>query len=112
MSSAKDAPLAIPPPGQSSNFNDLGSRGPAVVVVCCIFMSLMWPIFLSRIYSKLFILRSFGWDDVFAGLGAIGATACASSTIWLIAVKLVGPYEWDVRAAVATNDVIRVKNVR
>ena len=26
-------------------------------------MSLMWPIFLSRIYSKIFILREFSWDN-------------------------------------------------
>lgn len=63
MSSPKDYPVEIPPPGQSSNFNDPKSRGPATAAVCYIFVSLMWPILFSRLYSKVFILRKFGWDD-------------------------------------------------
>ena len=63
MSSPKGYPLEIRTRGQSSNFNDPGSRGPAIVAVCYVSMSLMWPIFLSRLYSKVFILRNFGLDD-------------------------------------------------
>ena len=39
----------------------------------------------------------------------IGATAYASITIWLIAVKGLGPHEWDVRATVWTETMWRVK---
>ena len=42
----------------------------------------------------------------------IGATAFASCTIWLIAVKLVGPHDWDVRAVVNTETADRVGNVQ
>ena len=42
----------------------------------------------------------------------IGATAYASSTIWLIAVKFIGPHDWDVRAVVITDSAVRVGNVQ
>ena len=63
MSSIKDFPLGPPPPGQLSNFKDPETRGPAIVAVCYVSLALMWPIFLSRLYTKVFILRQFGWDD-------------------------------------------------
>ena len=63
MSSLENLPLEPPPPGQISNFKDPETRGPAVLVVCYILMSLMWPIFLSRLYTKIVILRTFGWED-------------------------------------------------
>ena len=63
MASVDDYPLQPPPPGQSSNFIDPKSRGPAVVAVCCTFISLMWLFFLLRLYSKTWVIRKVGWDD-------------------------------------------------
>ena len=57
MSSSEDYPLHPAPPGQSSNFSNPASRGPAIVALCYIFISLMWPICLLRLYSKVCILR-------------------------------------------------------
>ena len=63
MASLEDLPLLPPPQGQSSNFDNPETRGPAIVAVCSVFLSLMWPIFLLRLYSKLRIVRAPGWDD-------------------------------------------------
>ena len=63
MSSLEDLPLQPPPPGQISNFIDPSSRGPAIVAVCYVFIALLWPIFLLRLYSKVFVIRKFWWDD-------------------------------------------------
>ena len=63
MSSIEDIPLEPPPHGQTSNFKDPKSVGPAIVVLCSVFLSLMWPIFLLRIYSAIRIIRVFGWED-------------------------------------------------
>ena len=63
MASFDDYPLQPPPPGQLSNFIDPKSRGPVVVAVCCTFISLMWLILLSRLYSKAWVIRIIGWDD-------------------------------------------------
>ena len=63
MASLDDYPLQPPPPGRSSNFIDPKSRGPVVVAVCYTSISLMWPILLSRLYSKARVIRRVGWDD-------------------------------------------------
>lgn len=59
----ENIPLGAPPAGQSSNFENPDTRGPAVVVVCSVFIALMWPFLLLRLYSKVWVIRSFGWDD-------------------------------------------------
>ena len=56
-------PLQPPPPGQTSNFIDPESRGPAIIILCSVFIGIMWPIFILRLYSKVWVIRSFGWDD-------------------------------------------------
>lgn len=63
MASLETFPLQPPPPGQISNFIDPETRGPAVRDLCYIFIVLMWPIFLMRLYSKAWVIRKFGWDD-------------------------------------------------
>ena len=63
MESFENYPLQPPPPGVTSNFSNPENRGPAIVVLCSVFIALMWPIFLLRLYSKLWVIRSFGWDD-------------------------------------------------
>lgn len=59
----ENIPLGAPPAGQLSNFENPDTRGPAVVVVCSVFIALMWPFLLLRLYSKVWVIRSFGWDD-------------------------------------------------
>ena len=59
----EDYPLHPPPPGQISNFENPESRGPAIVILCSVFIGIMWPIFVLRLYSKVWVIRRFGWDD-------------------------------------------------
>ena len=59
----ENIPFGAPPPGQSSNFENPETRGPAVAVVCSVFIALLWPILLLRLYSKVWVTHSFGWDD-------------------------------------------------
>ena len=63
MSSLKNVPFQPPPPGQVSNFNNPESRGPTAVAIMYTFISLMWSLFLMRLYNKVWILRSLWWDD-------------------------------------------------
>ena len=63
MAFIENIPLQPPPPGQVSDFTNPESRGLAVVVVCYIFILIMWPIFLLRLYTKAFVTRKLGWDD-------------------------------------------------
>ena len=63
MSSIQDIPFIPPPPGQTSDFEHPRSRAPAVIVVSSVCLVLMWSVFLTRIYAKVWITRAFGWDD-------------------------------------------------
>ena len=62
-SASESVPLQPPPPGQISNFDNPESRGPAMVILCSVFIGIMWPILILRPYSKAWIIRRFGWDD-------------------------------------------------
>ena len=63
MASLDDYPFQPPPPGQKSNFVDPESRGPVIVAVCSTFVSFMWLVLLSRLYSKARVICKVGWDD-------------------------------------------------
>ena len=63
LAAFENYPLQAPPAGQTSNFIDPVTRGPAVIILCSIFIAIMWPIFLLRIYSKVWLIRKFWWDD-------------------------------------------------
>ena len=63
MASIDDYPLQPPPAGAKSNFVNPESRGPVIVAICYTFISLMWLILLSRLYSKAWVICKVGWDD-------------------------------------------------
>lgn len=56
-------PAVPPPPGVTPNFVDPETRAPVVIVFSAISLGLMWPVLATRTYTKVWILRSFGWDD-------------------------------------------------
>ena len=56
-------PLAPPTPPQISNFDDPVTLAHAIQAVSVVCLSLMIPFALIRIYSKAWIVKSFGWED-------------------------------------------------
>ena len=56
-------PLQLPPRGQIFEFDNRDTRGPAIVILCSIFLAIMWLVFILRLYSKVWVIRRFGWDD-------------------------------------------------
>ncbi len=56
-------PIATPPPGVIPNFDNPETRAPAVIAIIVVCLALMWPIFILRLYTKIWINHSFGWDD-------------------------------------------------
>ena len=56
-------PLVAPTPPQVSNFEDPSGYQSTFVAVSTICLSLMIPFAALRMYSKAWIVRSFGWDD-------------------------------------------------
>jgi hypothetical protein len=58
-----NTPLQLPPTGVNSNFENPETRAPLVIALTVVCLVLMWPTFLMRLYTKLWIMRSFGLDD-------------------------------------------------
>ena len=63
MTAFEEFPLQPPPSGQVSNFDSPETRGPAIVILCSLFLGIMWPVFALRLYSNVWVIRRYGWDD-------------------------------------------------
>ena len=63
LTAFEDYPLQPPPSGQFSNFDSPETRGPAIVLLCSIFLGIMWPVFILRLYSNVWVIRRYWWDD-------------------------------------------------
>lgn len=56
-------PALPPPPGISSKFIDPVTRAPAFVITCAVCITLMVICVTVRVYTKLYITKTWGWDD-------------------------------------------------
>lgn len=63
MANLPNFPAVLPPVGVIPNFKNPENRAPIFVAFNSLCLAVMWPIFVIRIYTKSWILRSFGWDD-------------------------------------------------
>ncbi len=88
-------PAMQPPPGFTSNFVDPETRS-YLVKTAAIISPIISGLFLTlRLYTRVFITRTLGWDDytcVMAMLCAIGF----SGTQWNLAHNGLGTHLWDV----------------
>lgn len=56
-------PLLPPPPDVSSNFINPTSRGDVYIGVGATFLALMFSFIVLRMWTKVVIMKSTGWDD-------------------------------------------------
>ncbi|EGD95458.1 hypothetical protein TESG_02939 [Trichophyton tonsurans CBS 112818] len=56
-------------------------RGPLVIILNSIFASLMLFVIFIRIFSRIHVSKSFGWDDVFIIAAVIPTLGCGTITI-------------------------------
>ncbi len=61
--SLEDIPGSPPPPGQLSNFLNPDSHAGLTIIICSIAMGLMVIFGILRVYSRIWIARSFTKDD-------------------------------------------------
>ena len=66
--------LALPP-GLGSNFTDLPTFAHDVIILCAISLTLMLPVSCIRLYSRIWISRSFELEDAACVIATAGATA-------------------------------------
>ena len=64
-------PALPPPPGVVSDFVHPHTRAKETIAISAICLSLMFPIVIMRLYSRLWIARSFRGDDGEPTLSAI-----------------------------------------
>jgi len=78
--------LSWPP----ANYINPVTRGPALIVVNAIFLSIATIVIILRVYSRLFVRKWWGWDDVFiclAYLSTVGVNVCIDLGV--------SDYHWD-----------------
>lgn len=68
----RDIPLSVLFSFPTPNYVDPVTRGPALIIVNAIFLSLCTIALLLRLYTRVFIKRWFGSDDVFIILAYVG----------------------------------------
>lgn len=64
------APALPPPLGVQSNFENPESQSHITVIPCAVIVGIMIILVFIRMYTKVYILKSLGWDDCMS--------ACAS----------------------------------
>ncbi|EKG21253.1 hypothetical protein MPH_01396 [Macrophomina phaseolina MS6] len=77
----RDIPLSVLFSFPTPNYVDPVTRGPALIIVNAIFLSLCTIALLLRLYTRVFIKRWFGSDDVFIILAYISTVALTINVI-------------------------------
>lgn len=62
-SDSSNTPVFPPPPGVVPDFLHPQTRATEIVAISAVCLSLMFPIVIMRLYSRLWIARSFRGDD-------------------------------------------------
>ncbi|KAM0802924.1 hypothetical protein BDR22DRAFT_887254 [Usnea florida] len=70
-----DIPGMLPPPGVIPNFDNPYNRGGTFTAVATIITVAMLIFVATKLYTKHFINKKLGWDDLTCFLGALAATA-------------------------------------
>ncbi|KAI0842711.1 hypothetical protein F5Y06DRAFT_133585 [Hypoxylon sp. FL0890] len=88
-------PGMTPPPGVTPNFVDPESVAPACRIITGVSLAMMYCFLVLRVYTRIWVTRSFGIDDFLCLVSAALATAfCA---VMFAALKFpLGPHQWDV----------------
>lgn len=63
LASLSDYPTLQPPAGVKSNFANPQSQNVPLFVVTSLLLGTMGAFVLNRVYTKMFIVRKYSWDD-------------------------------------------------
>ncbi|KAI4089242.1 MAG: hypothetical protein LQ348_005966 [Seirophora lacunosa] len=87
---------AIPPPsGIQSNFEDPPGRCYLTVIPCAAIVGVMIIFVFVRMYTKVYILKSIGWDDYTCMFAAVSSVVYLGFLMALYALGF-GVHEWDI----------------
>ncbi|SLM35587.1 40s ribosomal protein s12 [Lasallia pustulata] len=101
-------PGMVPPAGETPNFDNPYSRGETFTAVATTITVVMIILVINREYTKYFIIRKLGWDDLTCLLGALAATGYYISSLYEVKAGRVGIHQWNVRLTYLMSDVFLV----
>jgi hypothetical protein len=78
------------------NYIDPVTRGPALIYVCIVFSALSLAIVIARIYSRIFITRAPGADDLLVAIAAGGGIGLSVLLIIQEKTWYIGHHIWDI----------------
>ncbi|KAE8150334.1 hypothetical protein BDV25DRAFT_154543 [Aspergillus avenaceus] len=97
MASSTIVPAMNPPPGLTSNFIDPPYIGAKFVVVNAVFLPIAVLSLLLRTWTRLFVVRSFRWDDSLMIMAMLLSCAMTGITVDMLNFGL-GKHMWDIPA--------------
>ncbi|KAJ5690413.1 hypothetical protein N7462_004805 [Penicillium macrosclerotiorum] len=95
MANSTIIPAMSPPAGQTSNFVDPAYIGTKFLVVNCVFLPLAAIALGVRTWTRLFVVRSFRWDDYLMIIALLLSCVLTGVTLNMLNWGL-GKHMWDV----------------
>ncbi|RAL64938.1 hypothetical protein DID88_001529 [Monilinia fructigena] len=89
------SPLLGAPPGTVPNYINPVTRGNEIVVTSIVLTSLAFVFVVTRVLLRLFVKKSFGWDDVFCVCALMFAIARTVIGCIMVDVYGIGRHIWD-----------------
>src|ERR1700712_3863358 len=90
------APPSVIASWPTPNYINPPNRGPALEYVGIVFSVLALTVVSARIYSRLFITRAPGWDDILIVAGLAGSIAMTVMVIIANKLFFSGRHVWDI----------------
>ncbi|KAJ5098292.1 hypothetical protein N7532_005293 [Penicillium argentinense] len=107
MAANSITPALAPPPGQTSNWVNPDYIGTKFVVVNCVFLPLAILALAVRTWTRLFVVRSFRWDDYLMISALILSCTLTAVTCDMLNWGL-GKHMWDVPLAHLTPSFMKL----
>jgi hypothetical protein len=64
-------PAAVIASWPAPNYENPATRGPALLVLNSVFLAISSIFVLLRVYTRVFMVKSFGWDDLYICIGQV-----------------------------------------
>ncbi|MCJ1307997.1 hypothetical protein MMC25_001647 [Agyrium rufum] len=96
-------PALEPPPNVVPNFIDPYTRGPMLLVLSALAISIMYLFMAARFYSKFLVKNRSTWDDLTCVIAAVGVTGIFIGLVYLERSGL-GTHQWNLRASILIKD--------
>ncbi|KAF2228757.1 hypothetical protein EV356DRAFT_537812 [Viridothelium virens] len=99
-------PIALPPPGQTTNLLNPPDNSWEVYTTAAICLPLVFGFASLRYWAKAYLIKQWTWDDLTCALGLIATITYVGVTIAASTGKVYGRHIWDV----ILGDLLNVDN--